>query len=1055
MAFFRKKSKFDSLPDKYQDVADRVRAAEQAKDWKKTVLVRETNRLRGVLDSKVKSVKEQYFIALDELYSLDSQGSDRAKIEALRDRVKSLEKSYLHTREKVLEDILPEAFALVQETIRRFHDKKITYDVQGVSQTWSIPRAYDEQIVAGAVLSNHEIAEQATGEGKTLTAIFAAYLNALDGEGVHIVTPNDYLAERDSQMMGPILKALGISVGNVKDDISNEEKAEQYNKDVIYASNEQFAFDFLRSQLVSDISDRVYKPATMAIVDEADNILIDKALTPHIISSEATNSGRLYNLLNDILTDEKGELLLVQAQKKKFKSYSEEKEASFDEKYENGDFFIEGKNESVSLTEDGLKKVESIIEAAIGREAFEKAKEDYKKQLEAEEGTELTGDFYFPFMQEVLNVINAHTVYKINEKYLVEYKAVLVDPETSQVIMELGQDAVFNEIRNRRFNPKNPHSMVKYSLKETDDSYEIQIFDKDKKSESDDEPQLLEGVLRNECQVRIIDQYIGQVQKGTRWRRGLHQAIEAKEQLFARAESSSTEQISLQNYFLTQYSKLSGMTGTAITDEQELKNIYGLEVVQIPTHKPSARADSGYNIFINTEAAIEKALDDIVNIHLSGRPILVVTTSDDASNYFYQKMIEKAVPKIVDKIVARQDLSKLKLPEEIVKLGITREQVVRAGLTNSVQKNMQLLNARETYDDQLKQANIIAQAGMPGSIVVSTQICGRGVDIKLGGANSEEKMHDAVNSRGGLCIIGIGMQQDERIERQINGRAGRQGDNGSSVYYIGLDDQLVRRFIPEGSTIAKMQELSFTFQDKSKPLENTNFLTDAFHELQHNIRNHHFEGRKNVWEYDNITNMFLNGIRGLRDSVLEDKVNKTGSTLSYLVNDYVRSLGQQLSEKNGSITFYELQNHARLLGCDDLLKQFDDPTKVDAVARKHIKDALLNAVSVFEQNPSRLYAGMQKIWAEVPEHVQKQMLGGVLSELSQLTTSYVGILDDLKMQRYGANSPEMEKVAFLKNNESIIRAELGKIAYKALDLLVESHSMYKSEPAEDKKVSQA
>ena len=624
---------------------------------------------------------------------------------------------------KTLDDILPEAFAVVREASKR---------VLGM-------RHFDVQLIGGIILHQGRIAEMKTGEGKTLVATLPVYLNALEGKGVHVITVNDYLAKRDSEWMGKLYKFLGLSVGLVIAGMEPKEKQEAYNADITYGTNNEFGFDYLRDNMVIYKDQLVQRGLHYAIIDEIDSILIDEARTPLIISGRANESSALFKKAENFVSRLTPKVI-VEEDVKDFD------QAEDNEKY---DYIVDLKAKSASLTQKGIKKAED----AFGLENFN----------DLENST---------LVHHVNQALRAHGIMKKDIDYIVK-----------------------------------------------------------------------------DGEVLIVDEFTGRIMYGRRYNNGLHQAIEAKEHVKIADESKTLATITFQNLF-RMYDKLSGMTGTAMTEEAEFEEIYNLDVVAIPTNKPMVRKDENDVIYKNENAKYKAIVESIKESHEKGQPVLVGTVS-----------IEKS-----------EKLSKL-----LKKEGITHE----------------VLNAK--YHE--KEAEIIAQAGKFKAVTIATNMAGRGTDIMLGG-NSEflakEEMRknkvsadlieeantyyetdnkeileareqfkklvkkydeqikeekQKVIDAGGLKIIGTERHESRRIDNQLRGRSGRQGDVGESKFYIGLDDDLMKIF--GGDTITKVYNTLGA--DENMPIE-SRIISNAVENAQKKVEGRNFSIRKNVLKYDDVMN---------------------------------------------------------------------------------------------------------------------------------------------------------------------------------------------------------
>ncbi|MEP6885086.1 MAG: preprotein translocase subunit SecA [Gammaproteobacteria bacterium] len=590
-----------------------------------------------------------------------------------------------------LTDLVPEAFALVREASRR----KLGM------------RHFDVQLIGGLALHSGKIAEMRTGEGKTLMSTLPAYLNALSGDGVHVVTVNEYLAQRDSDWMAPVFRFLGLEVGVIKNAQSSDEKRAAYACDITYGTNNEFGFDYLRDNLAFRLEDRVQRKLSFAIVDEVDSILIDEARTPLIISGPAEESTELYIKINALiprLTRQKTE------------------EGP-------GDYFVDEKTKQATLTEDGHQKVEELM-AEIGL---------------LRDGESLYDATNIRLMHHLNAALRAHSLYKRDVEYIVR-----------------------------------------------------------------------------QGEVIIVDEFTGRTMPGRRWSDGLHQAVEAKEGVKVREENQTVASITFQNYFRL-YSKLSGMTGTADTEAFEFQQIYGLEVVVIPTHKPMIRADKSDLVFLSEPDKFQAILEDIEDCVKRGQPVLVGTTSIEASERL-AKLLQGA-----------------NIPHEV-------------------------LNAKQHE----REAHIVAEAGRPGAITIATNMAGRGTDIVLGGSpqtqidaieNPNEGelkkihedwrvRHEQVVAAGGLHIVGTERHESRRIDNQLRGRSGRQGDPGSSRFYLSLEDNLMRIF----GDPTRMKALMTRVGMKAGEAIESGMLTRQIERAQRRVEQHNFDARKQLLEYDDVAN---------------------------------------------------------------------------------------------------------------------------------------------------------------------------------------------------------
>ncbi|MED5432843.1 MAG: preprotein translocase subunit SecA [Pseudomonadota bacterium] len=605
---------------------------------------------------------------------------------------------------RTLDELLPEAFAVVREASTR---------VMGM-------RHFDVQMMGGISLHEGRISEMRTGEGKTLTATLPAYLNALSGDGVHVVTVNDYLAERDANWMRPLYEFLGLSVGVILSQQPSEQKRAAYGSDITYGTNNEYGFDYLRDNMAFRLEDRVQRGLNYAIVDEVDSILIDEARTPLIISGPASDSSELYMAINKLMPNLKGQ--------------TEEDE---------GDYFVDEKQRQVELTEDGHQKIEALL-VSNGL---------------LEEGESLYAAHNLALLHHVHAALKAHALFHVDRDYIVQGG-----------------------------------------------------------------------------QIVIVDEHTGRTMPGRRWSEGIHQAIEAKEGVNIQQENQTLASTTFQNYFRL-YNKLGGMTGTADTEALEFRQIYGMDVVVIPTNKPMVRVDANDLVYLSLQEKFDAIVEEIKTAVEKGAPVLVGTATIEASEYLSKRL--------------KQD----KIHHEV-------------------------LNAKFHQ----REAQIIAQAGRPGAVTIATNMAGRGTDIMLGG-NPEEQIkhmdepsesqaekiraewqanHDKVMEAGGLHIIGTERHESRRIDNQLRGRAGRQGDPGYTRFFLSMEDDLMRIFASDRIR-GMMRSLGL---ENGEAIEHR-WVTRAIENAQRKVEGRNFDIRKNLLEYDDVANDQRQVIYSQRDQILE------------------------------------------------------------------------------------------------------------------------------------------------------------------------------------------
>jgi len=638
-----------------------------------------------------------------------------------------------------LDDLAPEAFAVVREASVRVMKM----------------RHFDVQIMGALALHQGKIAEMGTGEGKTLTATLAVYLNALSGKGVHVVTVNDYLAERDAEWMAKIYNFLGLSVGTNLSQMDHEAKQKAYASDITYGTNNEFGFDYLRDNMVQDIAQRVQRSLSYAIVDEVDSILIDEARTPLIISGQAEDHTELYvkmNALPSYLDPQVGE---------------EKSDGSGVIKP--GDYWVDEKSQQVYLTERGHEKAEQVL----------------AQMSLLKEGDSLYAPQNINLMHHLYAALRAHSLYHRDQHYVVQGGEVI-----------------------------------------------------------------------------IVDEFTGRLMQGRRWSDGLHQAVEAKEKVGIQNENQTLATITFQNYF-RMYQKLAGMTGTADTEAYEFKEIYGLETVVIPPNRPSQRLDRQDQIYKTSPERYAAVIKDIKDCCERGQPVLVGTTSIENSE-------------LISTLLEKEKLSH------------------------------QVLNAKQ----HAREAEIIAQAGRPKMITIATNMAGRGTDIVLGGnverqsilieaddsvetiekakriqklKDEWQDLHDTVVNAGGLHIIGTERHESRRIDNQLRGRSGRQGDPGSSRFYLSLDDPLLRIFAGDRLR-AVMDRLKMP---EGEPIE-AGMVTRSIESAQRKVEGRNFDIRKQLLEYDDVANDQRKETYRLRNQILESK--DIGDLIANLCEDVFASI---------------------------------------------------------------------------------------------------------------------------------------------------------------------
>ncbi len=777
------------------------------------------------------------------------EGEDLAPDEKERryQRLEELQKARDQKIEEILDQILPEAFAVVKETARRltengrlvaratdrdrelaaagrdfltidgdtvtYHD---TWTVAGTKQTWKMVH-YDVQLMGGIVLHQGKIAEMATGEGKTLVSTLPAYLNALAGEGVHIVTVNDYLARRDTEWNGPLLEFLGVTVDCLEYYKPHSEgRKKAYRADVTYGTNNEFGFDYLRDNMAVRPEDRVQRKLHYAIVDEIDSVLIDDARTPLIISGPVEGAEkdqqRFYELKPRVER-------LVKAQRDYVTRAVAVAKKAWQEKGPNQKETEEGAMMLLRAYR-GMPKHKQLMKLLQepGVKAFLQKVENYYLQEQGKEMPKIDQELYFVIDEKNNSV-------ELTDKGIELITGAGEDPHFF-IVPDVGEKLVEIEKSDRSDDEKlkAKEELLREFSEKTERIHTIQqLLKAYTLFERDVEYVIMDG------QVKIVDEQTGRIMEGRRYSDGLHQAIEAKENVKVQAATQTYATITLQNYF-RMYHKLAGMTGTAETEANEFWEIYKLEVVVIPTHKPVIREDKQDLIFRTKREKYNAVIEEIERLRKQGRPVLVGTTSVEVSELLSRMLKRKKIPHNV-------------------------------------------LNAKHHQ----REAEIVAEAGQAGAVTIATNMAGRGTDIKLG---------PGVKEAGGLAIIGTERHESRRIDRQLRGRAGRQGDPGSSQFFISLEDDLMRLF--GSDRIARL--LDRLGYEEGEPLQHS-MITRSIERAQKKVEENNFGIRKRLLEYDDVMNSQREVIYKRRSNALLGE--KLEVDFHNALRDYVAGLVEQ------------------------------------------------------------------------------------------------------------------------------------------------------------------
>ncbi|MGO5052021.1 preprotein translocase subunit SecA [Lachnospiraceae bacterium LCP25S3_G4] len=716
---------------------------------------------------------------------------------------------------QALDDILPEAYAVVREA---------------ASRTLHM-RHYRVQLIGGVILHQGRIAEMKTGEGKTLVSTLPAYLNALTGNGVHIVTVNDYLAKRDAEWMGQVHEFLGLKVGVVLNSMDNDERRAAYNCDITYVTNNELGFDYLRDNMVIYKEQLVQRGLHFAVIDEVDSVLIDEARTPLIISGQSGKSTRLYEAC-DILARqlEKGEAS---------GEFSKMNAIMGEDIEETGDFIVNEKEKSINLTEDGVKKVEQFF---------------HLENLADPDNLEI--------QHNTILALRAHNLMFRDQDYVV-----------------------------------------------TDD------------------------------QVMIVDEFTGRIMPGRRYSDGLHQAIEAKEHVKVKRESKTLATITFQNLF-NKYDKKSGMTGTALTEEKEFRDIYGMDVIEIPTNESIARKDLEDVVYKTQMEKFSAVIDEIIAAHETGQPVLVGTITIETSELLSKMLKKKGVPHKV-------------------------------------------LNAK--FHEM--EAEIVADAGMHGAVTIATNMAGRGTDIKL---------DDEAKAAGGLKIIGTERHESRRIDNQLRGRAGRQGDPGESRFYISLEDDLMRLFGSE-----RLMGVFETLGVEEGEQIQHKMLSNAIEKAQKKIESNNFGIRKNLLDYDQVMNEQREIIYEERRRVLDGESMR--DSIYHMITDYIEnvvdhSISSELESDEWDLKELNVNIHA------NIPMKAITIDEVQGMEQKELKHML-------KERAVKAYEAKEAEFPE-PEHLREIERVVLLKVIDAKWMDHIDDMDQLRqgigLQAYGQRDPLVE-----------------------------------------------
>ena len=768
--------------------------------------------LQKIFGTHSENELKRIYPIVDEIEALGPQ-MEQLSDEELKNKTQEF-KSRLKDTE-TLDDILPEAFAVVREAAGRTLGMK----------------HYRVQLIGGIILHQGRISEMKTGEGKTLVSTLPAYLNALTGEGVHIVTVNDYLAKRDAEWMGQVHEFLGLTVGVVLNSMDNDERRAAYNCDITYVTNNELGFDYLRDNMVIYKEQLVQRGLKYAIIDEVDSVLIDEARTPLIISGQSDKSTKLYEAC-DILARqlEKGEAS---------GEFSKMNAIMGEDIEETGDFIVNEKEKNINLTEDGVKKVEKFF---------------HIENLADPENLEI--------QHNIILALRAHNLMFRDQDYVVK----------------------------------------------------------------DDE-------------VLIVDEFTGRIMPGRRYSDGLHQAIEAKEHVKVKRESKTLATITFQNLF-NKFEKKAGMTGTALTEEKEFREIYGMDVIEIPTNRPVARKDLEDAVYKTKKEKFNAVCDEIEKAHSNHQPVLVGTITIETSE-------------------------------------LLSGMLKRRGIKHNV------LNAK--YHEL--EAEIVAQAGIHDAVTIATNMAGRGTDIKL---------DDESREAGGLKIIGTERHESRRIDNQLRGRSGRQGDPGESRFYISLEDDLMRLFGSE----RLMQVFETLGVEEGEQIEHK-MLSSAIEKAQQKIESNNFAIRKNLLEYDQVMNEQREIIYEERRRVLDGENMR--DSIFHMINDYIENTVDAEVSADQDYEDWDLIELNRVIGAVIPMAPVT-PDDVKGMGQKELKHLL-------KERAAKAYEAKEAEFPE-PEHIRELERVVLLKVIDAKWMDHIDDMDQLRqgigLQAYGNRDPKVE-----------------------------------------------
>ena len=868
------------------------------------------NFLTRIFGSRNQRIVRQYYRDVKiingleaDLQALDDQGL-RAKTDEFRSRYENGES---------LGDLLNEAFAVAREASLRTMQM----------------RPFDVQLIGGMVLHAGNIAEMRTGEGKTLMATLPAYLNAISGDGVHIVTVNEYLAQRDADWMRPIYEFLGLTVGVSKSGQTPEEKRAAYQCDITYATNNELGFDYLRDNLAFSTADKAQRKLNFAIVDEVDSILIDEARTPLIISGPTEASTDLYAQINKLIP--------------KLKRHEESEEPT---NWDIATKIVTLQDENGSAVPGDADSAEMPLETAI----------DIAEQRDADVvAVETEGKIT---ACRLLGRGDYTTDEKSKQAHITEEGHQRVEGLMTRAGLLAAGESLY-DAGNIRLLHHLGSALRAHAMYQRDVDYIVK-----------------------DGEVIIVDEFTGRTMPGRRWSDGLHQAVEAKEGVAIKQENQTIASITFQNYFRL-YENLSGMTGTADTEAFEFQQIYNLEVVVIPTHKPMIRDDQPDLVYLTENDKFEAIVADVVDCSERGQPVLVGTTSIESS-----EMLSSV-------------LKKKKIKHEV-------------------------LNAKQ----HAREANIVQNAGRPGAITIATNMAGRGTDIVLGGSVEDEGgdedwqvRHEKVLEAGGLHIVGTERHESRRIDNQLRGRSGRQGDPGSSRFYLSMEDTLMRIFGDPERTKALLSRAGMR---EGEAIE-SRLLSRQIERAQRKVEAHNFDIRKNLLEYDDVANDQRRVVYHQRSELMD--AEEIEDSIAAIREEVIEVLVEQYIPPGSLDEMWDADGLSQVL-------ESDFATHAD-IARWVAEDKTLNAEQIAERSIAEVRASYEKkvgdIGAELMRSVEKQIM---LKQLDNHWKEHLAGMDHLRqgigLRSYAQKNPKQE---YKREAFEMFGAMLEQVKYDTIGIL--------------------